>query len=225
MVTAVTMFIPRKYVPPTEAVIEAFVIRHSDEISTAGLKSDEAKQIAAYWLARARLKAVEFHAQEGTRAARRGNKLTGVVPRQRTHDDLAMAKETPEIKALSEKGMALKPLLKTTWDDLRSRLSAGEIIGYLVEPGSGKIYKIDAHQWNRDDADVAHITGWFSIPHAWGRFAGPVALVRSDLQQTVIRQRWNHGLTARTQLDRCLAPVQDDAVAKENTTGTKPRSF
>src|SRR5262249_43742779 len=123
------MFIPGKYGPLTEAGIETFGIGHSDEISTAGLKSGEAKQIAAHWLAHDRLKAVEFHAREGTRAARRGKKLTGVVPRQLTHDDLAMAKETPEIKALSEKGMALRPLLKATWDDLRSSLSAGEIIG------------------------------------------------------------------------------------------------
>jgi len=107
---------------------------------------------------------------------------------------LAMAEETPEIKALSEKGMALRPLLKATWDDLRSRLSAGEMTGYLVEPDSGKIYKIDAHRWNRDDANVAHITGWFSIPHAWGHFEGPVVLVRSDFQQRVTNQGAAAGL-------------------------------
>jgi hypothetical protein len=188
-VVAVTMFIPNKYVSLTEAVVEAFANQHLDAILAAGLQSHEAKQIATHWLARDRLKEVEFHGREGTRFARSGKKMSGIVPRQLTAKDRAIAQETEELRALAEKGVTLRPLLKTTWNDLRSRLSAGQMIGYLAEPDSGKIHKIAAHEWNRDDADVAFVTGWFSVAHAWGRFAGPVALLRSDFQQTVIRER------------------------------------
>src|SRR5262245_32119305 len=135
----VMMFIPGNYVPLTDAVVEAFAFQHSNSISAAGLKSDEAKQIAAHWLARERLKVMEDHAEEGERFARRtGKRLPGVVPRQLTPKDRALAQETVELQALTEKGMTLKPLLKKTWNDLRSRLSAGEMVGYLMEPNSGK---------------------------------------------------------------------------------------
>ena len=177
------MFIPNDYVPLSEAVVEAFAVQHSDAILAAGLQAHEAKQIATHWLARDRLKKFEFHRREGTRFARSGKKMTGIVPRQITDQDRAIAHETEELRALAEKGLTLRPLLKATWDDLRSRLSAGQIIGYLVDPDSGTIHKIAAHEWNRDDADVAHVTGWFSVAHAWGRFVGPVALLRSNFQQ------------------------------------------
>jgi hypothetical protein len=187
VVVAVMMFIPNKYVPLTEALVEAFAIQHSDAILAAGLQSYEAKQIATHWLARDRVKEVEFRGREGTRFARSGKKMTGIVPPQLTAKDREIAQETEDLRPLAEKGVTLRPLLKTTWDDLRSRLSAGQMIGYLAEP-SGKIHKIAAHEWNRDDADVAHITGWFSVAHAWGHLEGPVALLRSDFQQTVIRE-------------------------------------
>ena len=82
-----------------------------------------------------------------------------------------------------EKGAELRPLLDTTWDDLRNMLSAGQMMGQLIDADTGKHHKIEAHEWNRDDAGIAHITGWFSIPHAWGRFEGPVSLLKSDLRQ------------------------------------------
>jgi hypothetical protein len=176
------IFIPNRYVPLTEAVVEAFAIQHSDVILATGLQSHEAKQIATHWLARDRVKEVEFRGREGTRFARSGKKMTGIVPPQLTAKDREIAQETEELRPLAEKGVTLRPLLKTTWDDLRSRLSAGQMIGYLAEP-SGKIHKIAAHEWNRDDADVAHITGWFSVAHAWGHVVGPVALLRPDIQQ------------------------------------------
>jgi hypothetical protein len=130
------------------------------------------------------LREVEFHQRNDIASARRGKKMVGIIPRQLTPEDRAMARETPEIKALLEKGTELKPLLlKAAWDDLRTMLSAGEVIGYLIDADSGKHHKIAAHEWARDDTDVAPVTGWFSIPHAWGRFEGPVVLLRSDFER------------------------------------------
>jgi len=193
------MFIPNKYVSLTEAVVEAFANQHLDAILAAGLQSHEAKQIATHWLARDKLKEVEFHRREGTRSARSGKKMTGIVPRQLTAKDRAMAQETEELRALAEKGVTLRRSLKTTWDDLRSRLSAGQMIGYLAEPDSGKIHKIATHEWNRDDADVAHVTGWFSVAHAWGHVAGPVVLLQSDIQH---RGSPDAGMTKKSRAGR-----------------------
>ena len=167
------MFIPDTYVPLADALVDAFAIKHADAILAAGLQSQEAKRIAGHWLARERLKKVGFHARYATRFARSGRKMVGVVPPQLTPEDHAAARETPEIKALLEKGAELRPLLKATWDDLRTMLSAGQMMGQLIDADTGKHHKIEAHEWNRDDAGIAHITGWFSIPHAWGRFEGP----------------------------------------------------
>jgi hypothetical protein len=123
------MFIPNKYVPLTEAVVEAFAIQHSDVILAAGLQSHEAKKIATHWLARDRVKEVEFRGREGIRFARRGKKMTGIVPPALTAKDREIAQETEELRRLAEKGVTLRPLLKVTWDDLRSKLSAGQMIG------------------------------------------------------------------------------------------------
>jgi hypothetical protein len=105
---------------------------------------------------------------------------------------------------------------------------AGQMIGYLAEPDPGKIHKIAAHEWNRDDADVAFVTGWFSVAHAWGRLCRSCRAFAVRLSTDRDQGKGNSGTTAgppETQLDRCLAPVQDDAVASTDTTGTKPRSF
>jgi hypothetical protein len=179
------MFIPNQYVPLTEAVVEAFAAQHSDAILTAGLRSHEAKQIATHWLARERWEKAELHKREGTRFARCGKKMTGIVPQQLTANDRALAQETEELRALANKSVPLRPLLERTWNDLRSRLSAGQIIGYLADPDSGKFHKIAAHEWNRDDADIAHVTGCFSVAYGWGRVAGPVLLLQSDIQRRV----------------------------------------
>ena len=48
-----------------------------------------------------------------------------------------------------------------------------EVEGHLSDADTGKHNEIAAPQWARDDADIAHVTGWFSIPHAWGHFVGP----------------------------------------------------
>ena len=184
-VVAVTMFIPNSHMPLTDAVAEAFVIEHAAVILAAGLQPHEAKQIADHWLARDRLKVVKFQAEHGTRFARRGKRMVGVVPRQPTAQDHAMARETAEIKALSEKGAKLRSLLDDTWSDLRNSLFTGKLKGHLSDADTGKYNEIAAPQWARDDADIAHVTGWFSIPHAWGHFVGPVLLLRSDFEGLV----------------------------------------
>jgi hypothetical protein len=185
VVVTTTMFVPGGYVPLTQAVVDAFAVTHSGAIDAAGLKPDQAKQIAAHWLARDKLRIMEGHAGERTRAARRGKRLSGVMPPRLAAEDLAMAHAPEGLRARAQDAVALGPLLEATWGDLRGRLSAGEVIGSLVEPASGKIHKIAAHEWNRDDAEIAHVTGWFSIPHAWGYFVGPVVLLRSDIEQMI----------------------------------------
>ena len=116
------MFIPNTYLPLTGAVVEVFTIKHAAAILAAGLQPHEAKQMADHWLACGRLREVEFHECKGTAFARRGKKMVGIVPRQLTLEDRAMARETTEIKALLEKGAELKPLIKMAWDDLRTML-------------------------------------------------------------------------------------------------------
>ena len=165
--------VPTTHVPLGEAVIMAACTWYSEEITAAGLTSDQAAAVFQFWMARNKVR-------DSERPINRNRLTVKSLPVVLTNEDRSNAELTPEIEELSEHARPLQHVPGDVWDRLRDLLAVGQLVGEVFSEADGRPHQVPPHAWNHEDADTAHERGRMRVPYrvGVGQIIGPVAICR-----------------------------------------------